>query len=76
MALGGAATISRIAAANLVVNVAGNLVFLRFFGICGIALSTSCVYMFSTALVYYCLQHRLRELASSPTSDWGVAKAA
>jgi putative peptidoglycan lipid II flippase len=76
MALGGASTITRIAAANLAVNVVANLVFLKFFGICGIALSTSCVYLFSTALVYYRLQYRLRELASRPTSDWEAAKAA
>ena len=76
MALGGAATISRIAAANLGVNVVANLVFLKFFGISGIALSTSCVYMFSTALVYHCLQHRLRELASLPTSEGRASKAA
>jgi len=76
MALGGAATITRIAAANLGVNVAANLVFLKFFGISGIALSTSCVYMFSTALVYYRLRHRLRELASLRTSHWEMAQAA
>jgi putative peptidoglycan lipid II flippase len=76
MALGGASTISRIAAANLVVNVVANLVFMRFFGLPGIALSTSCVYLFSTALVYYRLRCRLGELASPPTSQRKMAAAA
>ncbi|HEX4145201.1 MAG TPA: lipid II flippase MurJ [Pirellulales bacterium] len=76
MALGGASTITRIAAANLGVNVVANLVFLRFFGIAGIALSTSCVYLFSTTLVYYRLAHRLRKLAPLPEAVWEGAKAA
>jgi putative peptidoglycan lipid II flippase len=76
MALGGASTITWIAAANLGVNVAANLLFLKLFGIRGIALSTSCVYMFSTALVYYRLGYRLRALAPVATADRAVAKAA
>jgi putative peptidoglycan lipid II flippase len=60
----------------LVVNVVADLVLLKFFGIYGIALSTSCVYMFSTVLVYYYLRRRLRELASVSTPEWEAAKAA
>jgi putative peptidoglycan lipid II flippase len=76
MALGGASTISRIAAANLGVNVAGNLVLMRFFGLAGIALSTSCVYLFSTALVYYCLKRRLREPSAPAMPAHRAAEAA
>ncbi|HTU25563.1 MAG TPA: lipid II flippase MurJ [Pirellulales bacterium] len=76
LALGGAKTIGRIAAANLAVNVVADLVFLRWFGICGIALSTSVVYLFSTTLVYYCLARRLRLIASPPHHECAQTKAA
>jgi putative peptidoglycan lipid II flippase len=64
LALGGSRTISRIAATNLVVNVVANLVLLKLFGITGIALATSCLYLVSTALVYYHLRRKLRHLGN------------
>jgi putative peptidoglycan lipid II flippase len=76
LSLGGATIVSRIAAASLVVNVVANLIFMKFFGISGIALSTSCVYLFSTTLVYYCLHRRLRRLELAAALGWQEAKAA
>jgi putative peptidoglycan lipid II flippase len=76
LALGGAAQITRIAGTNLVVNLVADLVLLKIFGIYGIALSTSCVYMFSTVLVHYFLRRRLRELAAAQAPEWEAAKAA
>ncbi len=58
-ALGQAGVLLRISALNLVLNVVGNLVFSRFFGAAGIALSTSCVYLVSTTLVFAALRTRL-----------------
>ncbi len=66
MALGGSRTIGRIAAANLAVNVVANLVLLQLFGIAGIALSTSLVYLVCSGLVYYHLRRRLAAVATAP----------
>ena len=62
MALGHGRLIFRIAGMNLVVNVLGNIVFSKLFGTCGIALSTSCVYLFSGILVYRSLRVELRRI--------------
>lgn len=40
-----------ICVVNLIVNVVGNLIFMRWFGVSGIALSTSIVYMVSMVLI-------------------------
>jgi putative peptidoglycan lipid II flippase len=41
-----------IAGVNMVVNVVFNLILMRYLGVAGIALSTSFVYLVSSALVY------------------------
>jgi putative peptidoglycan lipid II flippase len=46
-----------MAAINLIVNVAGNLVLMRWLGVKGIALSTSVVYMVSMTMILW-LVHR------------------
>lgn len=49
-----------ISAVNLVTNIAGNLVFMRFWGSAGIALSTSCVYFLSMILIFSALMRSLK----------------
>ena len=75
-ALGGAGLISRVAAAKLGLNIAANLVLMNYFGIAGIALSTSCVQTFAAALIYCLLLRRLAQQASPPQSHGLCVKAA
>ena len=48
-----------ICAANLVANVLGNLLLMRWLGVAGIALSTSFVYLVSCAQVFYVIRAEL-----------------
>lgn len=50
-----------LAAFNLAVNIAGNLVFSRFMGVAGIALSTTLVYFLGDLLLHAHLRRALRE---------------
>jgi len=52
---------------NLVVNVAFNLLFMRFLGVAGIALSTSVMYLVSFAFLYFCYSRLLRSLRRRTT---------
>jgi putative peptidoglycan lipid II flippase len=47
---------------NLVVNVIGNIVFMRWLGVSGIALSTSVVYMVSMTMILIFVAKTLRDL--------------
>jgi putative peptidoglycan lipid II flippase len=47
---------------NLVVNVIGNIVFMRWFGVSGIALSTSLVYVVSMIMILIFVARTLGEL--------------
>jgi len=42
----------KISFVNLVINIAGNYIFMQYFGVAGIALSTSLVYLLSTGMIY------------------------
>ena len=52
--------------ASFVVNVIGNLVFMRWWGLSGIALSTSVVYLLSMLLVLIAIGRRIAELEGRP----------
>jgi putative peptidoglycan lipid II flippase len=55
---------------NLVVNVVGNFVFMRWFGVGGIALSTSVVYMVSMSVILF-LVFRILSQATSTKAQAG-----
>ena len=67
-ALGMSRSIMLICAANLLVNVLGNLLLMRWMGVAGIALSTSLVYLVSFAQVFYVIGRELcrRQGAANP----------
>ena len=48
---------------NLLVNIVANYVFMQWFGIKGIALSTSCVYLISFVFVYTLTNKHLRKIS-------------
>jgi putative peptidoglycan lipid II flippase len=50
-----------MAVVNLIVNVVGNLVFMRWFGVSGIALSTSVVYMVSMSMILILVARNLAQ---------------
>ena len=75
-ALGRAGTLLRLSALNLVLNVVGNVVFMRMFGVAGIALSTSCVYLVSTTLLFVALRMHLAKLAQAHSLAAHPAEAA
>jgi putative peptidoglycan lipid II flippase len=66
-------------AGNLIVNVGLNYLFMNWFGVAGIALSTSCVYIFSFLFLSFCLLQNLKKVddlglslkQTSPKSDSG-----
>lgn len=49
---------------NLVVNVVGNLIFIQWFGVSGIALSTSAVYVVSMTMIWLLVHRNLARLQS------------
>ncbi len=51
----------RISAINLVTNIAGNLILMKYLGLAGIALSTSIVYFISLLLIVGYIQHFIRQ---------------
>ena len=53
-----------ISAVNLIVNIVGNYLFMSYFGVAGIGLSTSVVYLISMSLVFLSLNVLLRKQAS------------
>jgi putative peptidoglycan lipid II flippase len=64
-AMNGNRLISAIAACNMIVNIAGNYLFMRWFGVAGIAASTSLVYAVSTALIFFAVTLRLNSAMSA-----------
>lgn len=50
-----------IGAANVVSNIIGNLVFMRLFGVAGIAMSTTLVYALSCVLILFAIRNLLRK---------------
>lgn len=51
-----------MAVVNLIVNIVGNLVFMRWFGVSGIALATSVVYMISMSMILWLVHVNLSGL--------------
>ena len=49
-------------AGNLIVNISLNYLFIQWFGVAGIALSTSCVYLFSFVFLLFFLLQNLRSI--------------
>jgi putative peptidoglycan lipid II flippase len=49
-------------AGNLIVNISLNYLFVQWFGVAGIALSTSCVYLFSFAFLLFFVLKNLRNI--------------
>ncbi len=58
-----------IAAVNTVLNVVLNLVFMKYAGVAGIALSTSCVYLVSCILIYGSIFSALRDRDPRGSTD-------
>jgi putative peptidoglycan lipid II flippase len=54
-----------IAGVNMTLNVILNLILMRYAGVAGIALSTSCAYLVSCVLVYASISRSLRRVDSS-----------
>lgn len=54
--------ISRIAVINFIINIIGNFLLIKVMGIAGIALSTSIVYIASTAMCYFAILKLFRDL--------------
>jgi putative peptidoglycan lipid II flippase len=75
-ALGGSHILLQNSVINLLANCIGNLLLLKLFGIAGIALSTSCVYLLSAWLIYRGLRLRLNELVAAELLKSRPARAA
>lgn len=60
-ALDANAAVLRISALNVVVNVTGNYLLMRQFGVAGIAMATSLMYMIATATTLVAIRARIRE---------------
>ena len=74
--LGGSQILLKNSVVNLLVSCVGNVIFMRTFGIAGIALSTSCMYLVSAILIYRGLRIRLGKLAKTEVSANRPALAA
>jgi putative peptidoglycan lipid II flippase len=72
-ALDGNALLLRIGALNLLMNVSGNLVFMHWFGVKGIAMSTSLVYVVATLATFGAIKIKLAE--ARPSALESVEKA-
>jgi putative peptidoglycan lipid II flippase len=75
-ALGRTRVLLQISAINMVLNVAGNLLFVRMLGVAGIAFSTSCVYLLSTTMIFIALRGRIGNLAPLSSFAGRMARAA
>ena len=53
-----------VSALNIVTNISFNLLFMRWMGIAGIALSTSCVYLISSVILFVIVRKKLRVSAA------------
>ncbi len=66
-ALEGNAAVLRIAVLNVAVNVVGNLLLMRWFGVEGIAMATSLMYVVATAATLLAIRAKLTALRASGT---------
>jgi putative peptidoglycan lipid II flippase len=67
-ALEGNAVVLRIAALNLVMNVLGNYALMRWFGVEGIAMSTSLMYLVATLATLWAIRAKLADTHGSKTA--------
>jgi len=67
-ALGKNQLLMRIGAINLIVNVIGNYICMQYWGLAGIALSTSIVYALSMCMIFVALRNQLRN-KNSPSEE-------
>jgi putative peptidoglycan lipid II flippase len=61
-------TVLRISALNLVLNITGNYVFMHWYGVAGIAISTSLVYVVASLAILVAIRFKLREASAAGTS--------
>jgi putative peptidoglycan lipid II flippase len=64
-ALDGNQIVLRIGALNLAVNVTGNLLLMQWFGVQGIAMATSLMYLIAAVVTFLAVRRRLSEAAAS-----------
>jgi putative peptidoglycan lipid II flippase len=57
-------TVLRISAMNLALNVGGNYLFMHWYGVAGIALSTSLVYVVASMAIFVAIHFKLREVSA------------
>jgi putative peptidoglycan lipid II flippase len=65
-------TLLRISAMNLAINIAGDYLFMHWFGVAGIAVSTSLVYLLASLAIFSAIRLRLREVSdikAGPIAD-------
>ena len=63
-ALDGNAIVLRIGALNLALNIAGNYVFMHWFGVAGIAISTSVMYLVACVVMSQAIRMKMSEVAA------------
>jgi putative peptidoglycan lipid II flippase len=68
-ALDGNAVVLRISALNLLMNVGGNLLFMRLFGVQGIALSTSLMYLVAALATFVSIKVKIDEARTPRSSE-------
>lgn len=64
-ALDGNQVMLRIGALNLIMNICGNYAFMHFFGVTGIAMSTSLVYVVATIATFVAIRIKMADAVSS-----------
>jgi putative peptidoglycan lipid II flippase len=67
-ATGGNRLLMWISIGNFVTNIVGNYVFMQFWGVAGIALSTSLVYVVSSVVIYAGVRRRIAVHTEARTS--------
>jgi putative peptidoglycan lipid II flippase len=72
-AMDGNQIVLRIGALNLLANVAGNYVLMQWFGVKGIAMSTSIMYVIATAATMMAVRRKLSEAGGGPDRGPGGA---
>jgi putative peptidoglycan lipid II flippase len=75
-AMSGNSVLLRTGLVGVCFNIVGNLAFSSVWGVAGIALSTSCVYVVTTTIVYHELKTRIRKMGPVGVADERLALAA
>jgi len=61
-------TLMWLSIGNFITNIVGNYLFMQFWGVAGIALSTSLVYAIAATVAYYCVVRRINYLEGQSKS--------